>query len=83
MGLSRWLGGKEFACQYRRFKRCRFNSEWGRSPRGGRGKSLQNSCLEKIPMDTGAWWVIIHWVTKSQTQPATHTHVPNTYMLMK
>ena len=47
MGLSRWRGGKESACQCRRCKRCRFNPEWGRSPRGGRGKSLQNSCLEK------------------------------------
>ena len=27
---------------------------WGSSPRGGRGKPLQCSCLEK-PMDQGAW----------------------------
>ena len=38
----------------------------GRSPRGGHGNPLQYSCLEN-PMDRGAWWAIIHGVTKSQT----------------
>ena len=39
----------------------------GRSPGGGNGNQLQNSCLGN-PMDRGAWWVTIHGVTKSQTQ---------------
>ena len=30
------------------------------------GNSLQDSCLES-PMDKGAWWAIVHRVTKSQT----------------
>ena len=39
----------------------------GRSPGEGNGNSLQYSCL-KNPMDRGAWWAIVHGVTKSQTQ---------------
>ena len=38
----------------------------GRSPGGGHGNPLQYSCLE-TPMDTGAWWAAVHWVTKNQT----------------
>ena len=38
-----------------------------RSPKGGHGNPLQYSCLEN-PMDRGAWWVIVHGVTKSWTQ---------------
>ena len=30
------------------------------------GNPLQYSCLEN-PMDQGAWYVIVHGVTKSQT----------------
>ena len=40
---------------------------WGRSPAGGHGNTLQYSCLENF-MDRGAWWTIVHWVAKSQTQ---------------
>ena len=38
----------------------------GRSPRAGHGNSLQFSCLEN-PLDRGAWWIMAHRVTKSQT----------------
>ena len=38
----------------------------GRSPGGGHGNLLQYSCLEN-PMDKGAWWAIVHRVTKSWT----------------
>ena len=38
----------------------------GRFPEGRHGDSLQYSCLEN-PMDRGAWWAMIHRVTKSQT----------------
>ena len=38
----------------------------GRSLREGHGNSLQYSCLEN-PMDRGAWWIIVHGVTRSQT----------------
>ena len=38
----------------------------GRSPGGGHGNPLQNSCLENH-MDRGAWWATVHGVTQSQT----------------
>ena len=41
--------------------------ELGRSPEGGHGNPLQDSCLEN-PMDRGAWLAMIHRVPKSQTQ---------------
>ena len=37
-----------------------------RSPRGGHGNLLQNSCL-KNSMDRGVWRATVHGVTKSQT----------------
>jgi len=39
----------------------------GRSPGGGKGTLLQDSCLEN-PMDRRAWRVTVHGVAKSQTQ---------------
>ena len=39
----------------------------GRCPGEGNGNPLQNSCLEN-PVDQGAWWVIVHRVTKSRIQ---------------
>ena len=39
----------------------------GRSPGEGNGNPPQYSCLEN-PMDKGAWWAIVHEVTKKQTQ---------------
>ena len=45
---------------------------WGGSPGGGHGDTLQYSHLEN-PMDRGAWWVTVHEVTRSQTQPSALT----------
>ena len=39
----------------------------GRSPAEGLGNPLQYSCLESS-MDRGAWWAIVHEVTKNWTQ---------------
>ena len=39
----------------------------GRSPGGGHGNPLQDSCLEN-PMRRGAWRVTVHAVTKSWTR---------------
>ena len=39
----------------------------GRSPGGGYGNPLQDSCLEN-PMDRGAWRATVHVVTKTWTQ---------------
>ena len=36
---------------------------WGRSPGKGNGNPLQYSC-PRNPMDRGAWWTIVHGVTK-------------------
>ena len=54
--------------------------EQGRSPGEGNGKPLQYSCIEN-PMDRGAYWAIVHRVTKSRTRlkqlhmhACTHTH---------
>ena len=41
--------------------------ELGRSPGEGNGNPFLYSCLEN-PMDRGAWWAMIHRVTKSWTQ---------------
>ena len=38
----------------------------GRSLGEGNSNPLQYSCLEN-PMDTGAWWTMVHGVAKSQT----------------
>jgi len=38
----------------------------GRYPGGGNGNPLQYACLEN-PMNRGAWWAIVHGVTKSWT----------------
>ena len=38
----------------------------GRCPGGGIGNQLQYSCLGD-PMDSGAWWAIVHRVAKSRT----------------
>ena len=47
-----------------------------RSPGGGNGNPLQNSCLENF-MDRGAWWASIHGVAKSNRTErlSIHTHI--------
>ena len=44
-----------------------------RSPGKGSGNPLQYSCLGN-PMDRGAWWTVVHRVTKSWTRLSTHAH---------
>ena len=47
----------------------------GRSPGRGQGSPLHYSCLEN-PMNRGAWWAIVHSVTKRWTglkQLSTHS----------
>ena len=38
----------------------------GRCPVGGHGNPLQYSCMENS-MDRGAWWAMVHKVSKSWT----------------
>ena len=61
--LSRWLNGKEFACQGRRQ---RFDPGSGRSSGGGNCNPLLYSCLGN-PMDRGAWWYTLHGVAELDT----------------
>ena len=39
----------------------------GRSSGEGDGTPLQSSCLEN-PMDRGAWWALVHGVTRDTTE---------------
>ena len=48
-------------------------SGWGRFHGEGNGKPLQYSCLENA-MDRGAWWTIVHGVTKSNTTEQLSRH---------
>ena len=50
----------------------------GRSPGGGNGNPLQDSCLGN-PTDRGAWWATVHGVSELDTteQLSTHTHTHN------
>ena len=41
--------------------------EPGRSPGGGNGNPLQNSCLGN-PMDRGAWWATVQMISKNWAQ---------------
>ena len=61
--------GKETAYNAEYVRDMDLISGWGRFPGGGYGNPLQYSHLEN-PMDRGAWWVTVHGVTKSQTQPS-------------
>ena len=51
----------------------KFNHWLGRSPGGGNGNPLQYSCL-KNPMDRGAWWAPVQWVTKRRTRLSNLAH---------
>ena len=55
--------GKESACNVRDPG---LILESGRSLEEGNGNPLQYSCLEN-PIDRGAWWAIVHSVTKRWT----------------
>ena len=68
-GLPPWLSGKKSSCS------AGATGDRGSTPGSGKspgGIPLQHSCLEN-PMDRGAWWAIVHRVSKSRTQLSTHT----------
>ena len=74
---SRWLSGKEQACQCRRHKSHGLILGSERSPGRGNGNLLLYSYL-KNSMDRGAWQATAHRVTKSWTRlnnwANTHTY---------
>ena len=49
-----------------KMQRCRFNPWVWKIPGGGNGNPLQHPCLG-YPMVRGAWWAIVHGITKSWT----------------
>ena len=85
VGLFRWLGGKESACQCRKCWR-RGSYPWvGKIPGGGNGNPLQYFCLDRSwqgsnPMDKGAWWATVHGITKSQTRLSNWTRTCALYI---
>ena len=63
-GLPPWLSGKKSSCS------AGATGDRGSTPGSGKspgGIPLQHSCLEN-PMDRGAWWAIVHRVSKSRTR---------------
>ena len=64
MGFPASSDGKESACNVGDLGS---TTGLGKSPGGGHGNPLQDSCLEN-PVDRRAWWAAVHGVTKSQTQ---------------
>ena len=50
--------------------------------REGNGTPLQHSCLEN-PMDRGAWWAVVHGVTKSWTWLSDFTFIFHFHALKK
>ena len=63
MGFPVGSDGKEFTCNAGDLG---LIPGLGRSEGEGNDNPLQYSCLEN-PMDRGAWWAILHGVTKLQT----------------
>ena len=67
LGFPQWLGGKESACNARDVGDA-VSIPWsGKSPGRGHGNPLQYFFLEN-PMDTGAWWVMVQGVTRSNME---------------
>ena len=53
----------------------------GRSPEEGNGNPLQSSCL-KNPMGRGAWWAIVHGVSRVRNNSLTKLSVLITFYKM-
>ena len=59
--------GKESACNAGYRSNAGLIPQLGRSPGERNDNPLSYSCLDN-PMDRGAWWTIVHGVTKSWIQ---------------
>ena len=66
-GLPWWFSSKECICNAGAARDVGSIPGSRRSPGGGRGNLLQYPCLENS-RDRGAWWAIVHGVSKSQTR---------------
>ena len=65
-GFPRDTSGKEYSGQCRKHKRCWLNHWIRKILEGGHGNLLQSSGLKNL-MNSGAWWVTVHWVANSWT----------------
>ena len=79
MILPRWFSGKESTCQCRRHRRYFWSLGW-EDPLEEEIATHSSILAWKIPW-TGAWWAIVHGVTKSWTRLSgqTHTHVSDDF----
>ena len=89
-----WLRGKESAFSAGATTDMECIPGLGRCPGGGNSSPPQYSCLEN-PVDRGAWWAIIHKVTKScarlkrvsmqgkKTKTQKQTYIQNEVYFMK
>ena len=74
---SGWLSGKESICQYRRYRRPRFNPWSGKILWRRKWQLLKYFCLDNS-MGRGAWWATVHGGHKEldmTEQLSTHTHI--------
>ena len=65
-GFPGGSSGKDPTCQWGDVRDMGSVPGLGRSPGEGNSNPLQNSCLENS-MDRGAWWAMVHGVTKNWT----------------
>ena len=77
-GLSKWLSGKESACNAGTAGDAGLILGWEDPLEKGNGYPPQHFCLE-TPMDRGAWRATVHGVTKSWTE---HTQTTHTYIYL-
>ena len=80
-GLPLWLSNKESTCEAENAGDSGVIPGSGSSRGGEHGNPFQYSFLEN-PMNRGAWWAIVHGVTKSETgleqlSMQGHTHIEN------
>ena len=83
-GFPGGTSGKESVCQSKRQREAGLIPGLGRSPGGGHGNPLQYSCLERIPMDKGAWGATDHraaksWIQMKWLRTCTHTYLKKKY----
>ena len=69
-----WLSGLKKKSQCRNSRRCGFHPWVKKIPWRRKWQHIQYPCLDN-PMDRGAWWAIVHGVTKSWTGPSDSTHM--------
>ena len=72
--LPKWRSGKEFTCQYRRFRRHELDPCVRKIPWRREWLPIPVFLLENS-MDRGAWQATVHAASKeSDTPECTHTH---------